>query len=87
MERKRTGPTPKPKALLNLLLEADELERLDALVECFNVSRKDVLMRGLFVLDVTHMLAAAPTGASIMVGVTSPPADGARFSERVQRDY
>jgi hypothetical protein len=54
-------------------MERGEVERLDDLVECLNVSRLDVLLRGLWLLDVSHLLVAAPSDTTIAIGLMKPP--------------
>lgn len=78
MSRKMSSTLP-TKVCMTLILEPAEVKTLDGLVKCLGVSRLDVLMRGLWLLDVSNMLALAPPNATVAIGLTSPPHDGSRF--------
>ncbi len=77
---RRSSSAPPAKVCMNLVLEPNEAETLDGLVQCLGVSRLDVLMRGLWLLDVSCMLAVAPANATVAVGLTNPATGGLRFS-------
>jgi hypothetical protein len=55
-----------------LTLSRTQAEILDNLVACLRVGRQEVLKRGLFILDTTHLIMSAPEDAKICVGVVVP---------------
>lgn len=61
------------RTVLTLLLDRNQMDTLDGLAAHLGVSRQEILTRGMFVLDVTHMLVASSPSATVTVQVFEPP--------------
>jgi hypothetical protein len=75
MRRTRTAPDFHN---LTLLLSRDEMETLNGLSRRLGIEPRFVLTRGLFMMDVAHMIDDAPSYADIRVSVHCPH-DGAEM--------